>query len=158
VVTSGSDTSRIDLGTGGFAAFPTVPNVDMVPGAVHGQVAVVRLANERGTKHYAYAGLDARTGAQDWGGGMAQAAPAEPPDAETIFLSDGDARFTANLDDGTFRVLVFDHDSRDFQIDNIDVATGTQARASVASDIGDSLPDFDVGGWQGALVVATNPN
>jgi hypothetical protein len=158
VVTSDATTSRIDLATGALTGFPTVPNVDMVPVAVHGQVAVMRLANARGIKHYAVAGLDAGTGAKVWEVGLQQAEPADPPDAETIFLSDGDARFTANLDGGTLRVLVFDHDSRDFRIDNIDVATGAESKATVASDIGDSLPDFDVGGWQAALVVASNPN
>lgn len=153
VLSNGDVVAALALETGEFTPLPATPNLRRVPVALGETRVILRTKTGSGTAKYGFQAVDLASGAVAWEVPLGTAEPADPPEAETIFLSKGDSRFTANLDGGTFRILVFDHDSRDFRFDNVTVATGAEAKSTVPSNISGSLPHFVSGGWVGPQAV-----
>lgn len=144
----------INLASGHFTQLPTLPETDSIPIALHGNTLILRGQSTRGTSRFLLWGLDVPSGNQRWQFLLDTAKPADPPDAETIFTSQGDKRFSANLNGDTLYVAVFDEASRSIIINNINPDTGSLAPPVILSDTTQALlPDFLPIEWSGSSLV-----
>jgi len=145
---------RIGTEDGSFIPIAPRPDLDSVPIAANDTTLVLRAKTSRGTEKWSLWGLDLASGAPRWDFSLGPTSVADPPDAETIFLSDGEKRFTAHLDGTTLHVVTYQAGANQFTIDTIDTTTGVAATPkTVAGAAKDTLPHFSVVTWRGARAV-----
>lgn len=144
----------INLASGHFTALPKLQDTDSIPIALHGNTLILRGVSTRGTPRYMLWGLDVPSGAQPWQFLLDSPEPADPPGANTMFVSEGSQRFTAHIEGDRLYIVVFDGTTRTIVVNTVNPDTGaTSPPAVLANTTGDLLPDFLPITWRGKNLV-----
>ncbi|MBI2704705.1 MAG: PQQ-binding-like beta-propeller repeat protein, partial [Actinobacteria bacterium] len=107
----------------------------------------------RGTEKTSIHAVDMTTGQEVWSVDVGGVKPAVGPEAVDIFLSTGDARFITSQDEETFRVVVFNHDTRQLTIHSVPFTTGKDSTTTVDSGIDGTFPYFIPAAWIGPTAI-----